>query len=536
MLLNPGFGQNVYERGTFVSLPAGKHVNHSYYSAWNAYFAVEDGVLVYDHQRGQWLEPITASNGLSQYPVLRVWQNAGTQDVWIVTPDYVFVYDELTDWMTRLPLPKDERFSGTYEIGISETQFIISSIQENEEENYSAVFLKNSGVFEVWGANSNLDVDWERVAWIEAIQPEFLKINESLPVQMVVNGSFDANGSLHLDGHPSKSVSRVSSIIGDENSGSAFLSTLGTGVFHRDLRGGQFVPLPFGLLSPDVMSLELFNDTLLVGGRAGLSILNGFHAEYDEAIMDVAYDYSFISAIDERDGNVLIAGRGGVFKKSIESYTWTRLISKKDLNSSRIYSLAAGNDGNIMVATERNAYLYHKSGKLLRTLFPVDLDWPVFNINYAQGSYYISTYFGLYIYNETSLSFIARVNSSGEMQAPNTTPAIDPVYKSVVNRSQLWASTHRGLVQLDLLQETGNAYLAPSSPFKPRGLSVKENKIWIGTDAGLYCYIPATSAWRHYTISDGLISNFVTDLIATDDYIWIGTNLGITRIKWRNLY
>ena len=519
-----------------MSLPAGKHVNHSFYSTWNAYFAVEDGVLVYNHHDGKWLDPITASNGLSQYPVLRAWQDSGTQDVWMLTPDYVFVYDELTDWMSKIPLPKDERFSGTYEIGVTASQVIISANREGETEKYSAIFLKNSGIFEEWGENLSLDLDWQSVEWIKTILPEFSDIYESLPVQTVVNGSFDANGSLHLDGHPSKSVSKVSSIIGNGNSGAAFLSTLGTGIFYRDMAGKQFEALQFGLLSPDVMSLELWNDTLLVGGRAGLSILNGFEAEYDEAIMDASYDYSFISAIDQYDKNIIIAGRGGVFKKSAKKSGWNRLVSKKDLNSTRIYSLVAGKDGNIMIATERNAYLYHESGLNLQTLFPVDLDWPVFNINYFDGRYYIASYFGLYIFDEASLAFVARINSAGEMQAPNASSATDPIYKSVINGNHLWASTHRGLLELDLFTEIGKAYLAPQAPFKPRGLSVNGNQVWIGTDTGLFNFIPTSEAWRHYTINDGLISNFVTDLILNGDYIWIGTNLGITRIKWRNLY
>jgi len=497
---------------------------------------VEDGVLVYDHHHGNWLDPITASNGLSQYPVLRVWQDAGTQDVWMVTPDYVFVYDELTDWMSRIALPEDERFSGTYEIGVTESNIIISATREESTEKYSAIFLKHSVVFERWGENSSLDIDWDDLEWINTVSPAFSNILESLPVQTVLGGSFDANGALHLDGHPSKSVSEVSSIIGDVTSGSAFLSTFGTGVFHRDLTGGQFVALPFGLLSPDVMSLGLISDTLLIGGRAGLSKLNGFNAEYDEAIMDASYDYSFISAIDEHNKNILIAARGGIFKKSIQASGWNQLLSKKDLNSTRIYSLAAGNDGNIMIATERNTYLYHESGMLLRTLFPKGLDWPAFNVNYFEGSYYISTYFGLYIYDEATFSFVARVNSSGEMQIPGTSPAVDPIYKSVVNENHLWATTHRGLLELDLIQEQGVAYLAPHAPFKPRGLAFHGKQIWIGTDTGLFSFGPTASAWRHYTVNDGLISNFVTDLIASGDYIWVGTNLGLTRIKWRNLY
>ncbi len=536
LLVDGSKAQDVYERGTIISVPAGKHINHSYYGIWNVYFAAEDGVLVYDHHHGRWLDPITASNGLIQYPVLLVWQNLATQDVWIITPDFVFIYDHLTDWMTREALPKDAKFSGNYELGITDTRVVVTSTREGLAESYSAVFMKSSGVFENWGADSTLAIEWNDIQWISAIAPESNVIYESLLVQSITNGSFDANNMLHLDGYPLRTASSVSAISGGRESGEAFLSTYGMGVFHQKISGGSFSSLPFGLLSPDVMSMKLIGKKLLVGGRAGLSLLEGYDAIYDEAIRDPVLDYSFISAIDSTSTGLLIAGRNGVFQKTVDTQSWNRIISKKDLASTRIYSIAAGDDGNLMVATERNAYLFHESGLIIQTLFPGGLDWPVFDIKYSNGRYYISTYFGIFIFDETNLTFVARINSSGEMLSPKVAAAVDPIYESEVQGEMLWAATHRGLIKVDLLQEKGNAYLAPHAPFKPRGLAMAGTNVWIGTDMGVFSFDSMTYAWRHFTLNDGLISNFVTDLVANEDYIWIGTNLGLTRIKWRNLY
>ncbi len=530
-----GTAQSVYERGTFISIPSGKHVNHSYYGTWNVYFAVEDGVLVYDHHHGQWLDPITASNGLIQYPALLVWQDPGTQDVWIVTPDNVFLYDHLTDWMSRAALPGDALFSGKYELAVSDRYVVVTSVNSGAGESYSAVFLKSSGTFETWGTRSTLDLDWENLQPIGNIDSGLNLIYESLPIQTVRGGGFDANGLLHLDNYPRASATEVSSISGDVGSGETFLSTYGMGVFHQKIAGGVFSALPFGLLSPDVMCLELVADELILGGRAGVTYLHGFQAAYDEAIRDPVFDYSFVSAIDQRNSDLLIAGRGGVFIKKDQRTDWDRIISKKDLVSKRIYSIAAGDHGNIMVATERNAYLFHESGLLLRTMFTTDLDWPVFDINYSEGRYYLSSYYGLFIFDEASLSFIARINSNGEIHSPGEDAGIDPIYESIFQGETLWASTHRGLIKVDLVLETGLMFLAPNAPFKPRGLSIVGHRTWVGTDLGLFSFEPGTGAWRHYTRNDGLISNFVTDLVANENYIWLGTNLGLTRIKWRNL-
>ncbi len=528
--------QNVYERGTFVSIPAGKHINHSFFSTWKVYFAVEDGVLVYDHHKGQWLEPITASDGLQQYPVLLVWQYALTQDVWIITPDYVFIYDELAGWMSKVPLPIDPQFSGTYEIGISDPFVIITASSPDSVVKYSALFSKTSGAFELWGANTALDIDWENVDWILPISAGLNDIYESLPVQTVIDGSFDSEGKLHLDGHPRNSLGAVSALSGDKVSGESFLSTYGMGIFHQKIVGGDFNSLPYGLLSPDVMSMNIFNDKLVIGGRAGLTFMENAAFEYDEAIRDFAQDYSFITAIDTSGNDLFIASRGGVFRRSRGDIGWDRIVSLKDLTSKRIYSIAVGDAGNLMIATERNAYLFHESVLILHTIFPEGLDWPVFDIKYRDGRYYISSFYGLYILDESTLGFIARVNTSGELLQISDDSAIDPVYESVLLGDKLWASTHRGIVLLDLLTEKGAFHLSPNTPFKPRGLAVIGKSVWIGTDIGLYSFNSKSSSWRHYSTNDGLISNFVTDLIIKDDYIWVGTNLGLTRIKWKNLY
>lgn len=530
------FSQQVYEPGTFVSYPAGKHVNHSYYSTWNVYFAVEDGVLVYNHHTQEWLDPITISDGLSQYPILLVWQNASSQDVWIITPDFVFIYDELSKTMSRQTLPADPLFSGSYDLGISDQYLVISAGSGSIEKRYSALFSKVSGSFERWGSNADLELNLTEVEWLGPFDPELNDIYESLPVQTISNGSFDAEGNVHMDGHPRNSMGQVSAITGDRVSGDVFLSTYGAGIFHQDISGGDFMSLPFGLLSPDIMTMDMYANKLVLGGRAGLTFMDSSVFEYDEAIKEIAFDYSFVTDIDASEKGLIIAGRGGVFQRSESESHWQRIVSKKDLSSERIYAVASGSHGNIMIATERNAYLYHESGLQLSSLFPVGLDWPVFHITYHNDLYYISSYYGLFIYSENEMGFIGSVNSSGAPQPVKTAPGIDPVYESVIKNDKLWASTHRGLMVYDLITQKGSFFLSPHAPFKPRGLTVTQKSVWVGTDIGLFSFNSKSSAWRHFTVNDGLISNFVTELISRDDYIWVGTNLGLTRLKWKNLY
>lgn len=531
------WAQKVYQQGTFISIPSGKHINHSYYGPWNVYFAAEDGVLIYDHHRDRWLDPITASDGLVQYPALLVWYDEATQYVWIVTPDYVFLYDRSNDRMSRQALPLEPEFSGRYSIGVTSGQVVVTSLRENDSLSYSAVYHKATGIIESWGIDSSLAVNWQELEKIESIQPDFRSFHENLAVQNIISGSFDAAGYLHLDGYPIQAQASVSAISGESESGELFLSTHGMGIFHRKLRGSDLTLLPFGLLSPDVMCMGRLSNELVIGGRAGLTLLKkDLQVRYEEAFKEPVFDFSFVSAIDHGGRELYIAGRGGVFSKDGKGSDWKRIVTKKDLGSDRIYSIAVGQDGNLMIATERNAYLYHRSGQFLETVFTADLYWPVFDITYSAGRYYLATNFGLYIYDEKNKGLTTRISSHAEIQSPLTSDAVDPIYEVIIINKILWASTHRGLIRIDLRRDTGKDYLAPESPFRPRGLDVADGRAWVGTGSGLYSFDAESGAWRHYSRNDGLISNFVTDLIINGDYIWLGTNIGLTRINWRNLY
>ena len=532
LVVYAGYGQTVYEIGTFVSLPAGKHINHSYYSTWEVYFATEDGILIYNHQEGRWLDPITATDGLSQYPALLVWHDQSTRDIWIVTPDYVFIYDQLSAWMTRHPLPQEPEFQGSYSLRHWNEKVILSTDNDRLEQSFSAVFTKGTGVYDTWGPDSSLNIDWNEV---EYLGPGNDWDAVGLPAQAIYNGQIDAGGTILIDGYPNQAGSAVSTIAHDESENEMFLGTHGMGVFHRKIRGGMFKALPFGLLSPDVMCLETWNDQLLVGGRAGLTRLEDYSPSYDVALRNLSYDYSFISAIDAQEGNVHIAARGGVYRNTSGS-DWERLVKKEDLASKRIYSIASGDDELIMIGTERNAYLYHSSGLLIHTLFSGGLDWPVFDIEYDAGVFYLATYHGLYFFNAELMKFTDRVSSHAELTSAHSDAAIDPIYEISIKNTKLWASTHRGLIAIDLGSLTIEDILSPATPLKPRGLAVHGGRVWIGSELGLYSYNPRLAAWRTYTHSDGLVSDFITDIVAIGDYIWLGTNLGITRIKWKNLY
>ena len=55
------------------------------------------------------------------------------------------------------------------------------------------------------------------------------------------------------------------------------------------------------------------------------------------------------------------------------------------------------------------------------------------------------------------------------------------------------------------------------------------HEIWIGSSTGLYCYKEgAPTAWKHYTMKDGLPNDFIYNILEDErGRLWLTTNKGL---------
>jgi ligand-binding sensor domain-containing protein len=60
--------------------------------------------------------------------------------------------------------------------------------------------------------------------------------------------------------------------------------------------------------------------------------------------------------------------------------------------------------------------------------------------------------------------------------------------------------------------------------------------VWVATDAGVLKYDRAGERWVTFTVEDGLSSNRVNSILLDGDYIWFGTDGGLTRFYWNTPY
>ncbi|WP_375436368.1 two-component regulator propeller domain-containing protein [uncultured Hymenobacter sp.] len=221
---------------------------------------------------------------------------------------------------------------------------------------------------------------------------------------------------------------------------------------------------------------------------------------------------------------------------------FTALTSKDDLASNTINAILKDRYGLLWLATDGGLKKYDGQGfKTYQLKAPKTADFQVNEISALHedqaGRLWVGTMGGaLFTYNRLQDAFIPYVVSS-------TTSSDDDKYiKSVCSDTfgNIWVATFTG-VQLLKPQtaKTTRISLVPSNQSRTLNpiciYADRKNRIWIGTEDGLFCYNPTSNAVQSFkrdpTSARSLVGDTV-NTIAEDQYgqLWIGTSNGLSQL------
>lgn len=513
--------QKRYAQGIFYTYPSGKYVYDIHVSTWNAYFATNDGVLIYNQPREQWEDPVSLSNGLPQIPAKSVYGDDEQQIVWIVTPNYLTSYKVYSEWAQSMILPP-QFVDKNIRIGILPGGVVLSN-------GHQAGFFNSTTVMFDHFITDSTERNAVRYA---PIYSQGGKSHTQLPLfNMPGQSQFTASGEIETDYFRSFHVTSI----GEGTAGDVFIGTNGGGIYRGNLRTQYLEPFYTGLLEPGVMSLNADQQgNILIGGMLGVTEISNLDKfEYFRASTQpgLAPGPVYISVIKPDDKNYLIGARGGVFRLQTANQNWTQVITAMQIQNRKIYDIAAHNR-LIAVATGQNLYLKWGTAPL-KTLFQEPDGIPIYALLFQNDTLWMGTMYGLYLYDvngEKLLSSDTDILQNGPAPGAST-----PVYEMKHHGHKIWMATNRGVASFDRKTKEWSVYPAPVEYLTPRGMVVDSSGVWVGTEDGLRYLNPETRLWALFGIEDGLSSNFITDLAATRDYIWAGTDRGLTRISLKGL-
>ncbi len=321
-----------------------------------------------------------------------------------------------------------------------------------------------------------------------------------------------------------------------DNWSKIWIGTNGLGALRAGQNDRRMELLTFGLLQEDVTTI--FNDDGLLWmggtdwgfGRTGLTVFdwreNNFeHIETSTAIHPIRDNINDIYA-DAR--TIYLAGDNGVFMISQDDYTIDdRLYRAAGLPGPEILSICAVGD---------TLYIGGENGL------------GVINLAADSGSHDVRIYLqplainslekiGRYLWIGTS-DGVHRLNldngSLGRMKSVHYA-SYGEIRDFAHDGQKIWIAAVDELVAIDTATAKIDVFPEVMQYGGARAIAVKDTLVACATPSGLWLLYNGQKI-RHklYTTADGLPSNDIRDLVIDGEYIWLGSNLGLTRFWYKN--
>jgi WD40 repeat protein len=297
-------------------------------------------------------------------------------------------------------------------------------------------------------------------------------------------------------------------------------------------------PMPFGLIQNNVIDVYSHNDRIWVsgqardGGRSGISIYDPKANDFEYLESEFFNDFPVIDvnclAVNEQ--TVFIGSEEGVllYDRAMERVTRT-LSSHNGLPHDNVLSLQLFGD-SLYVGTQEGLAMITSGGDSATFLFPSRFNqMAVFCFELVDSILWIGTSegaFRLQLSNGKLHQFI-----DPDQALTGDVYAIAAWEKQLVFASPdgvVWADGRTGEVQLLLITDRIHSSVV--------ALAVNDRIVAAAADDGLTLiyYTDKRQNKRTFTTQDGLPSDNLYDLLLDGDYLWVGSDEGLSRFWWNN--
>jgi ligand-binding sensor domain-containing protein len=323
----------------------------------------------------------------------------------------------------------------------------------------------------------------------------------------------------------------------DDNSGDLWIGTQGYGSAKLGTTSKLLEFLPYGLLQNHCNAIYDDGQYLWISGevrqsfRSGLTRFdpeeNSFH--YIEAEVHADLPSVDIYAIEGDDDYLYVGTEIGLLTLDRETERVTgQLNSRHGLSDDYVISLEKVGD-SLFVGTGSGLTLVSYQADSLKHLY--------------RGRFFNQTVYDLeqigdYLWIGSSVGAYRLDLKQGRLQEFNDPELVlfSHVYDIEEADSNIWLVSDGGLVRLDLETGETESYLDSYRGRERRALAVNDRVAITASDNGMRVFFlrGKKSFSREFTTADGLASPTVNSLLMEGDYVWVGTDRGLTRFLWNN--
>jgi len=470
ILTLPGYGQRL--RGQAVSYSNFGYIYSVTASLNTVYYATTEGVIRYDKLNREWLKPLTGVEGLIDEVPNRLWVDKFDKKLFGEVNGSYYEYDTFFErWQSLIELPAIDRIDRR----VGTPQVLLPTFDAN--------YMGQGRFVDLIGRN------------------------------------FD-----------------VSDVVDDDN-GNYWIGTWGFGPAMAGKASTLMDLLPYGLLQQRV-STFLQEDTLIwMSGAVGNELrtgITGFAPESNSFIqVETGLDHSIpaedINCLEGDEERLYIGTPLGLY--SLERNTWiTRgpTSSRNGLIDDNVLALER-DDSSLYVGTASGLNLVDLvSDSVYQIESGTFYGQIIYDLHLVGDDLWIGAQEGAYRYNVNSRK-LQKFNDPDQVLYTG-------VYKIVSHDNQLWCSSDGGVVNLDLSTGSTYAYRDALSRGDNRALAANESIVAFASRRGMsLLFIEEDKPFtREFGVTEGLASENVFSLLLDGDYIWIGTDRGVTLFLWNN--
>jgi len=447
------------------------YINHITASIRRVYFATTNGIIIYNLDRGAWDEPLTLPPDFSRN-IRRLWVDTFDDRLYVQTDINLYEYDiGFESWFPITELPRFD--SDIRHLPVPETM------------------LPPHGY--------NVTVDGALVD----------RFGRAFAITDVI----------------------------DPNTGQLWLGLWGYGPARANRTSEVIELLPYGLLQNRVNAIYLDADTLFASGAVFDNIRSGISAfnladnsfSYIESGLGTNFPAVDINCLGGDDAYLYAGTPLGLYR--IERDTRRvrdHLDVRYGLNDNNVLAVRSLGD-SLFVGTYRGMTLYTADADSMKYVAPGEFnDLTVYAFLPIDDYLWIGTSNGLYRIKR----------STGDLQRfrDPTGTTFGNVYALDRSEGELWAATNDGAVRIDLATGDVEAFASILYDRGSRALAVNDRIAAISSSRGMtFIFHDLEKPYqKEFTRDDGLPSGRVFSLRMDGDYVWVGTDEGLTRFLWNN--
>ncbi len=437
-----------------------------------AYYGTTGGLIRYDKQHLQWDMPMTGGDAAPREPIQKLWVDRFDQTLFLGTELSIYQYDSFMDsWSVVAELP-------------------------------------------------SIDNDITHIHTPDILLPQFDAIYSGL-------GEFVDAHARHF-----KSTDVVQDAAGD-----LWMGTWGFGPARADSRSGLMDLLPYGLLQDQVDvifpddSIIWFAGRIQQSFRTGLSGYDVTNNTFDdiESGLDGNFPADDIYSLQADSGTLYIGTPRGLYELDKATH-----IARGPLNANRglqddfVVSLARSGD-SLLIGTGGGLSLLKMGTDSIYQVRPETFHRQIiYDLDLVDKTVWVASSIGAFRYTfETD-----------RLQQFQDSELV--LFSAVLNiehsGTDVWLASDAGVVRLDIATGKSESFREPSNRHNRRALAVNDRVVALANDRGLVLITPGAKKDRTVVVTeaDGLASDNVLSLRFDGDYLWVGTDNGVTRFMWND--